>query len=431
VTAAKTMVRAAVAAALCAGALLAQAGDARAAESVTYGVQDDAWLLHGEGTLDSRLNELERLGVEIVRFTIRWDQVASSRPANPRNPRDEAYDWSGADSVLRGLHRRGLATVVTLVGTPGWANGGRSANWAPTSESALANFAYAAANRYPWIRYWTVWNEPNQPIWLRPTSAAVYVRKLLNPAYRQIHAVISDARVGGGMTSPRSGSGVSPVAWIRAMGEANALLDAYAHHPYPNRPQSESPWGPACARCSTISMAELERLEREVQDAFGPTRIWLTEYGYQTNPPDTTLGVSLATQADYLSSASRRVYLAPYVDMLIFFLVRDDADSDGWQSGLTSADGRPKPSYTAFRLPLTQASREGSQVVVWGQVRPRASAQPYRIRIFEDGRWSWVGGTRSTDARGFLSATVRASPGALIQLWSTRDAAYSLAVRVS
>jgi hypothetical protein len=259
----------------------------------------------------------------------------------------------------------------------------------------------------------------------------VYVRKLLNPAFRQIHAVIPDARVGGGMTSPRSGSGVSPVAWIRAMGAADALLDAYAHHPYPNRPQSETPWGPACARCSTISMAELERLEREVQEAFGPTRIWLTEYGYQTSPPDTTLGVSPATQADYVASAARRVYLAPYVDMLIFFLVRDDTDSDGWQSGLTTADGRQKPSYTAFRLPLTQASRDGSHVAVWGQVRPRSGAQPYRLRIFEDGRWSWAGGTRWTDARGFLSVTLRAPPGALIQLWSPRDGAYSLAVRVT
>ena len=66
---------------------------------------------------------------------------------------------------------------------------------------------------------WTIWNEPNKPQWLRPTSAATYVRKLLNPAYAQIHAVIGAARVGGGMTAPRAGiGGESPVAWIKAMG---------------------------------------------------------------------------------------------------------------------------------------------------------------------------------------------------------------------
>jgi hypothetical protein len=422
---------AALTAALCAGAVLVHAGEAQAAESVVFGVQDDAWLLYGEGTLESRLEELERLGVDIVRFTIRWDRVAASRPSSPRNPRDAAYDWSSADSVLRGLHRRGIAVVVTLYGTPGWANGGRPPNWAPGSDRSLANFAYAAANRYSWIRYWTIWNEPNQPAWLRPTSARVYVERLLNPAYRQIHAVISDARVGGGMTSARAGAGVSPVAWIRAMGDAKALVDAYAHHPYPNRPQTESPWGPACNRCSTITMAELERLEREVRAAFGQTRLWLTEYGYQTNPPDTALGVSPATQAEYVASAARRAYLAPYVDMLIFFLVRDDSESAGWQSGVYTSDGEAKPSYTAFRLPLNQALREGSQATVWGQVRPRSGSQPYRIRVLEDGRWRWAGGTRWTNERGFLSATVRAPAGSLIQLWSPRDGAYSLAVRVS
>jgi len=421
---------AAAVALVCASVALVQADAGRAASSVSFGVQDDAWLLYGPGTLDSRLDELERLGVDIVRFTIRWDRVAKSRPANPRNPRDAAYDWSSVDSVLNGLRRRGIAVVVTLYGTPSWANGGRAASWAPTSERSLANFAYAAANRYSWIAYWTVWNEPNQPAWLRPTSARVYVRKLLNPAYEQIHAAIPSARVGGGVTSARSGSGVSPVAWIRAMGAAGALLDAYAHHPYPNRPQSETPWGPACAGCSTISMAELERLQKEVRRSFGPTRLWLTEYGYQTNPPDAFLGVSPATQAEYVASAARRVYLAEHVDMLIFFLVRDDSADEGWQSGLYTSDGEEKPSYTAFRLPLTQASRDGTRTVVWGQIRPRSGSQPYRLRTSENGHWSWVGGTRWTDRRGFLTVTLRAPAGSLVQIWSPRDAASSLAVRI-
>ena len=54
----------------------------------------------------------------------------------------------------------------------------------------------------------------------------------------------------------------------------------------PGRPQRETPWGPECVNCKTITMADLERLEREVVRAFGHKPIWLTEYGYQTNPPD-------------------------------------------------------------------------------------------------------------------------------------------------
>jgi hypothetical protein len=407
------------------------ASSAQAAESVRYGIEDDAWLLHGPGTLTSRINELERLHVDIVRFTLHWNEIARTRPASGGDPTDPAYRWRSADTVLTGLRRQGIAVVLTLVGTPGWANGGRTANWAPDSSSTFANFASAAAKRYSWVQDWTIWNEPNLPAWLRPTDAGVYVNRLLNPGYVAIHGAIPDALVGGGMTSPRGGTGgVSPVAWIRAMGKAKARLDAYAHHPYPSRPKVESPWGPACTHCSTITMAELGRLLTEVQRAFGPKRIWLTEYGYQTNPPDLLLGVPLATQAQYVASAARRVYLAQRVDMLVYYLVQDDADPDGWQSGLLTAEGLPKPSYTAFRLPFTEVGRNGDHVNVWGQIRAGSGRRPFRLRAFVDGRWAWLGGTRLTDARGFFTSDVRAPRGSHLQVWSPRDRAYGLELRV-
>ena len=51
-------------------------------------------------------------------------------------------------------------------------------------------------------------------------------------------------------------------------------------------------------------MATIDRLLREVGMAFGRKRIWLTEYGYQTNPPDRLLGVSPALQARYVGEAA-------------------------------------------------------------------------------------------------------------------------------
>ena len=409
----------------------AQAGPARAAPTALYGVQDDAWLLHGPGALDERLAELQRMGVDAVRFTVRWNEVAARRPSSPRDHRDPAYEWKATDAVLEGLRRHRIAAVVTLLGTPGWANGGRAPNWAPTSRQAFGSFAYAAARRYPWVRRWTVWNEPNRPQWLRPTSARTYVRKLLNPAYAQIHAVAPGSLVGGGMSAPRAGSGgVSPVAWIAALGRLGARLDAYAHHPYPGRPQTETPWLPACARCAGITMADLERLIALVRRTFGPKRIWLTEYGYQTNPPDTLLGVPPRTQASRVASAMRRVYEAPGVDLLVFFLVRDDAHDAGWQSGFVTTSGVPKPAYTALRFPLVAVSRKGGLVTLWGQVRPRGGPQPYRLRMLRGGRWSWLGGVRVTDARGTLRVAVRAPTGSVIALYSVRDRAYGLRLRV-
>ena len=405
---------------------------ANGAPTIRYGVQDDAWLENGAGSLASRVAELRALGVDVVRYTVRWDQIAPERPQRPADPRDPAYDWRASDRVLAALRRGGITPLVTLYGTPGWANGGRAPNFAPTSASSFASFARAVATRYPWVRLWTIWNEPNQAIWLRPTSARTYVRTLLNPAYAAIHDVIPGARVGGGVTAARGGSaGIAPVPWIRSMGALGARLDAYAHHPYPGHPRTETPWGPGCRRCATITMADLERLEREVRSAFGPKRLWLTEYGYQTNPPDTLLGIPQALQASRMASASHRAYVARGVDVLVFFLVRDDADVDGWQSGLVTASGQKKPAYAAYRLPFTQVSRTGSTVRVWGEIRPGSGSQPYRIRRWSAGGWSWLGGMRRTDRRGFFQATLRAPAGSLLQAWAPRLNIYSLTVRVT
>jgi hypothetical protein len=347
--------RRAVLCALLAAALTAVASPtADAARGALLGLQDDSWLVHGPGTLDQRLDKLDALGVGLVRFNLVWSSVAPKKPRVQRNPADAAYRWGTADAVLQGLRARGIVPLVTLVGTPRWANGGRRPNWAPLRKTPFANFAYAAAKRYPFVRRWEIWNEPNQRRWLRPTSARLYTTRLLNPAYRAIHQANRRAKVGGGATAPRaSKGGVSPVAWIREMGRAHARLDAYAHHPYPLS-RFETPTSGGCARCSTITMATLGKLLRDTTRAFGPKRLWLTEYGYQTNPPDRFLGVSYRKQARYLGIAARKAVRSPRVDMLVFYLYRDDTALGGFQSGLERADGTPKPALAAFRRAMAR-----------------------------------------------------------------------------
>jgi hypothetical protein len=409
---------------LLAAALLSllAAPSAFASPAVLYGLQDDAWLATGPGTLAGRLAEIDRLGADVVRTSLHWDRIETAQGS---------FDWQVSDAVLQGLRAHGIAPVVTLVGTPAWANRGRAPNWAPTSPAAFAAFARAAAARYPWVRYWTIWNEPNQVINLRPTSPAVYVSKLLNPGYAAIHAVLPRALVAGGVTAPRSGpSGVGPVAWMRGMRAAGARLDVYAHHPYPGSP-FETPFGRGCHGCDALTMANLPRLLGEVQRDFGSKHVWLTEYGYQTNPPDQVLGVSPALQAAYLGQAALRAYTSPRVDMLIQFLYQDEPDAGHWQSGLVTAAGAPKPSLQAFPLPVVEVGRKGTRAVLWGQVRPGSGAQPYRLQQLVGGRWQWLGGTSRTTSRGFFQRTVVARPGTRFRAWSPAapDAGMPLVLR--
>jgi hypothetical protein len=393
------------------GAVAPAAG---AASGVRFGIQDDAWLMHGPGTLDDRLDRLERLGVDVVRFNLHWDLIEPVRGQR---------DWEDSDLILNGLRSRGIPAVVGIVGSPRWANGGRTPNFAP-GASSFAGFARAAATRYRWVRQWLVWNEPNQARWLRPTSPAVYVRQILNPAYAAIHAANPSAKVAGGVTAPRASSGgVSPVAWIRGMRSAGARLDAYAHHPYPSSTR-ETPFSGGCAHCATITMATLERLLTEVGRAFGPKRIWLTEYGYQTG----AFGVSQQRQADLIGQSGLRVHRAPRVDMLIHYLVKDEPEAGRFQSGLFQSSGRPKLAALAFPLPLAQAGRSGGKLVLWGQVRPRSGVQVFRVQVRTGGVWRFSGGLRKTGVRGFFSVAVPASRGTAVRIYSPTDRAYSVAL---
>jgi hypothetical protein len=392
--------------AACALAGVLRADEASAAPGVKFGIQDDAWLEHGPGTLAARVDTLDRMGLDVVRVTLNWHRI---------EPRPGAFRWDRSDRLLRALRARGLAPVVTIFGTPGWANGGVGPNVAPLDPGDFQVFTRTVALRYSFVRHWVIWNEPNKPLWLTPASPATYVRQILNPGYRGIKEVAPGALVAGGVTAPRGGSGgTSPVDFIGGMDRAGALLDAYAHHPYPVYP-GDTPYSGGCT-CKTLTMATLERLIRLVDEAFPRARIWLTEYGYQTNPPD-VFGVSRLEQARFVSEAARRVYTAPKVDMLIHYLYRDEPELGRWQSGLETVDGRAKPSLAATMLPLAQVSRRSGRVTVWGQVRPGDGRQRYVLQQRVGSRWVAIGGTRVTNGAGYLVRTVPARQGTRLRIW--------------
>jgi hypothetical protein len=415
---------------VCSLALLAPSG-ATASTRIQYGVQDDAWLLYGPEPPAQRIQILQRLGVDLVRLTLRWDLVAQSTPAEPRDPNDPAYHWELYDDILERLRAAHISVLISLWGTPEWANGGEKPNYIPADATSLASFAYAASTKYSWITRWTIWNEPNVRLFLIPNSPASYVARLLNPAYSALKSANPRNLVAGGMTSPRkTPSGVSPIAWIHGMRAAHARLDAYAQHPYPVRP-GETPTSGGCWRCTEITMATLPKLISEVKRNFGTrTRIWLTEYGYNSKPPSKWLGVSNLLQARYIAEAALRAYLSPRVDLLIHFLVRDEPNGQRWTSGVLTSRGKVKPSFAAYALPFAQVSRRATRTTVWGQVRPRSGRQPYRLQQLRRGRWSWVGKTQYTTPGGFFRRIITAGSGSKLRAWSPRDRRYSMVLTV-
>jgi hypothetical protein len=393
---------------------------AEAARGVQFGIQDDAWLEYGPGRLADRVAKLDALGLDVVRVTLNWHRVEA---------RAGRYDWRRPDRLLRALRARGLEPVVTVWGTPSWANEGNGPNVAPRDGNDLQRFVEAAAERYSYVTHWIMWNEPNKVTWLKPASPKTYVQRILNPGYRGVKAIIDGAKVAGGVTGPRGGrGGMSPVDFIRGMDRAKARLDAYAHHPYPVFP-GDTPYVGGC-KCAVLTMARLDRLLRIVGDAFPRARVWLTEYAYQTNPPD-RFGVSPELQARYVGEAARRVYTARKVDMLIHYLYRDEPDLARWQSGLETIDGRAKPALYATMFPLAQIGRSGGRITVWGQVRPGEGRQRYVLQQLVGSRWVNLGRPATTDRRGYFVRSVRAAKGTQLRVLYTARRLASFQLNVS
>jgi hypothetical protein len=213
--------------------------------------------------------------------------------------------------------------------------------------------------------------------------------------------VLFGALAPNGENSTKQNAKTRPLAFIRSMGCVKVNLkrdrsgscasfkpltaDGFAYHPHatklaPNGVQVQP---------DNASIGDLPRLKRTLdgtQRAGGLRKagggkfgLYFTEWGYQTNPPDKTRGVSYAKQSRWLQQGAYIAYRDPRVKLLTQYEWRDEpvrkgSTGDryaGWQSGLLRTDDRPKPSLKSFANPFFIDQKPGSRAVrLWGQVRP-------------------------------------------------------------
>jgi len=283
--------------------------------------------------------------------------------------------------------------MLTIWGTPDWANRGRGPNRAPERMSDLQAFAQALAARYsgrnaglPYVRYFSVWNEPNLEQFLaptfdakgRPVSPFTYA-KMFRAAYAGLKAGNPGARVGIGETSPRGRDkpspgkvqdSIAPATFARLVSTVKPALrfDAWAQHPY-----STLGAGPLQrARFPNVQLTNLPEFEDSLKRWFRKkvVPIWITEYGFETKPGEPK-GVTVAQQAAYARQSLQLARDLPYVDLFIWFIMRDDPTST-WQSGLLNRDGSRKPAFSTFaaaakavdaRSPIIRVKRNQVPVV--------------------------------------------------------------------
>jgi len=133
--------------------------------------------------------------------------------------------------------------------------------------------------------------------------------------------------------------------------------------------------------------------------------MWLTEFGFQTNPPDRYAGTSLRNQARWLNEADWISWRMGRIRSVAQYQLRDERDLGAFQTGLRFASGRAKPGLAAYRLPIWVVGGRRS-TKLWLHVRPQArlgAAQEVTIQYRSRRGRPWrTLRTATTNANGYV-----------------------------
>jgi hypothetical protein len=339
----------------------------------------------------------------------------------------------------------------------------------------------------PRVSFWSLWNEPNQAGWLAPqwetkggsivpASPAMY-RKLQLFGYKGLvasgHRVDNDIILMG-ETAPngtdqrsakaplRPGTFLRELACIdpagnpytgaaataRSCGDFAARgpiqANGYAHHPYTKNvsPTTADPNPNAITMANISSLGTLlDTLSARSGGAIPANLpLFMTEFGFETNPPDPFNGVTPALQATYDTIGEYQAWQNPRILSQAQFLLRDvspvrthkrnsKAYWFTYQSGLLYLKGAPKLSllsyvtpFLAFNSHAIDPTTGGEIFSIWGQLRalPNGTAASASIQWRDKSNpanpWYTIGDPVPVDQMGYFQAT-RSAPAPIAGEW--------------
>jgi hypothetical protein len=377
---------------------------------------------------------MQALGVKALRIELSWYEVAPSPESAARPSVDETnpanYSWGQYDAVLaeaQRLHWSVLLTVTSPV--PRWATSNKKAPYVTRPDDLdFQQFMTAVARHYgSEVSLYSIWNEPNHPAFLLPqwnsngtaASPRVY-RGLYQAGYEGLKAAgIASPKVLFGETAPTGYDSVksllrsekskalvhdvAPLAFLREALCLNAKyrksgscgelqMTGYADHAYttPAGPYYKTPGA------DNVTIGVLSRLSTALSRASAAHAIpaglpiYLTEFGVQSLP-NKFLGVSVAQQAEFDAISEHIAYSNSRVAAFSQYLLKDDPLGGapgasarggyvGFQTGLEYVNGKPKPLYAGWPVPLT-VSKTRHGFSLWGLVRPATGATKVTVLV--------------------------------------------------
>jgi polysaccharide biosynthesis protein PslG len=245
--------------------------------------------------IDAQLQALRATGVTVARSDALWEASEPTAPVDGVHH----YDWAFDDVIAGSLAAHGLTWLPILDYSAPWAQSIAGQDHSPPrSDPDYAAYAQAFAARYgSGGSFWRahpelpatpaqtleIWNEPdNGEFWAGGPDAARYADLYL-AARGAIDAVDPSARViVGGLAHPT----VFLPAMMLARPQLKGAIDGVAIHPYGTPP---------------VLLAKL-RASRATLVSLGMATVplYVTEFGWTTDPPGAL---------DYVAPAQRAVYI--------------------------------------------------------------------------------------------------------------------------
>ena len=476
-----------------------------------------AFFTPGPGELGANpmatLTAARQLGADRAVVFLSWGAVSPDATSIHR-PSFDATDpaaypaagWTTYDAIVRDAAQLHLGLDVILTGAPPlWASGagapgGRAGHpyWEPDAQE-FGQFVQAVGTRYsghykpkgassplPRIDFWSIWNEPNEGVWLAPQTldslhplqqgtkfevAPAEYRQLADAAWTGLHKTGhgSDTTLLGqfapigqvGAKFPGNYAVMTPIRFLRAMycvdtndkpltGQAAterqcpataaaskrfraqnpALFDAtdFSVHPYPYLlpPNGTVPHEPDDAVLGNLPtfFAALDK----TQQAYGSSKrfgVYDTEFGYQTNPPNSQADLAPAKAAAWNNWGEYLHWKMPRLLSYDQYQLSDPQplphkSYTRFSSGLLTYKGKQKPAYAAYRLAIYLPETSGSssdRLEVWGDIRqaklfPAAQRGPGEIqfRPASGGAWKTLQKVSSKTKEGYFDVKL-AFPG--------------------
>ncbi|MFA6286406.1 MAG: hypothetical protein WC661_03410 [Opitutaceae bacterium] len=234
------------------------------------------------------------------------------------------YNFASTDTIVTNCTNNGIMPWFTLYGGNSLYGEADKSVLTAAGRAGFAEFARQTALRYPQVKNFEIWNEPNLAAWTPQPSLTAYC-DLVAAASAAIKSVTPDAKIIGPALN------VIPLKWLEDAFRLGLLehVDYVCVHPYRgDAPETALP-----------DYAKMRSLVRKYAPAGKRIEIISGEWGYSTSSQ-----VTATVQAQYIA----RMFLTSLsagMPLTNWYTWKDSSD----YFGLVDNSLNPKPSYNAIQ----------------------------------------------------------------------------------